>query len=333
MNIFIKKTITIVSILFIVLTLFVLPVYANDTPISVIETHSILTKSSDGAITQKSFSNANTNSLYSMRRERSIPEYIPNVNAGISTISTSNVSRSSDSRVGYLQIGYDTNNDGILDVTDAHGSASLQSYDIVITAGHCLWNPVYAEHQSEGWNSKIIFYAGRTSGNSFKTAVSYASASIGTDFVNNSYVTYVDGIATPVYDTNHDWGIIKLESNIGGTYGWFGLHGCGTTENGLSIYAYGYPSIVPGYSETYVKYKQWKSIGVFEDIENNVIYHTAYTYNGSSGGPIVADGCVYAIVTHIVNGGDYEYGATRMTDWLFELIVAECEASAERWES
>ncbi|MBQ7355294.1 MAG: hypothetical protein IJW62_07240, partial [Clostridia bacterium] len=74
MNIFIKKTITIVSILFIVLTLFVLPVYANDTPISVIETHSILTKSSDGAITQKSFSNANTNSLYSMRRERSIPE-------------------------------------------------------------------------------------------------------------------------------------------------------------------------------------------------------------------------------------------------------------------
>jgi hypothetical protein len=71
------------------------------------------------------------------------------------------------------------------------------------------------------------------------------------------------------------------------------------------------------------------------DISNMVF--DAYVTHGNSGGPVMNSGYVYGIVSFFYSDPTTNEwtnsGATCMYDGLFNIIVAERAASAERWAS
>ena len=108
----------------------------------------------------------------------------------------------------------------------------------------------------------------------------YSTASISMNFVNNTEVYLKDdGTYGSSIDANYDWCILKFNQNLGGQYGWFGLHGCGTPEIGISVATKGYPSDKTGY-------EQWCSLGTISAIDGNIAKYSAYTVGGNSGGPV-----------------------------------------------
>lgn len=233
-----------------------------------------------------------------------------------------------ENRIGQIKCNYDVDYDSDVDVV-SYGTASLQHYDIIISCAHCIWDPQYADMPCDGWATEVIFYAGRTSNTSYAASANHVSMSVSQDFVDNSYYTYDEnGIPVTIYDFNSDWSIIQIDKNLGGMYGWFGLHGCGEPELNTSIYTIGYPS-----DKTFGT--QWKSLGQITSFEDNMMYYNAYIYPGNSGGPILNNSYVYGIATFTIGSDTTPWlnsGGTRIHDTLFSLIVGAREESAERWE-
>lgn len=258
-------------------------------------------------------------------------EYITELTYGQSSIqpyatTSDGRSASSDSRVGLLVCGFDTDDDGDADLYFS-ATASLQNYDIIISCAHVLWKPQYSELTRQGWATSVEFYAGKN-GSSYKDYSSYSTMQISMNYINNTtYTVDQSGKINVQYYFNCDWSILKIHYNLGGKYGWFGLHGCSSQEQGMEIYTIGYPNDKYIAGNPY----QWKSEGVFFEFSGNRVYHSAYTSGGNSGGPIINSGYVYAIATSIRNGNPNDCGATCMYDYLFSLIVTARNESTERW--
>ncbi len=53
------------------------------------------------------------------------------------------------------------------------GTASLQSYDILISCAHCIGKPGCANFYNDGWATEITFYAGRTSSTTYSDTSNY----------------------------------------------------------------------------------------------------------------------------------------------------------------
>lgn len=289
----------------------------------------VLTKHASGEITSevKDYSK-NNYSEFSSRENLNTEPYLPETSpyqhtAYVASTSTDSYGRYqvSDARVGIINAGYDTDDDGDVDeVVSACGS--LQHYDIVISSAHVLWSPVYADYSSEGWASEVDFYAGVNGGNLLPVAESsYSSISISQALIDEaSYTINSNGTYNANWPINHDWSIIQLADNVGGQCGWYGLHGCGTPETGVSIYTIGYPENQ--------NFTQWRSDGTISSFSNNAMYHTAYVSPGYSGSPILNNGLVYGISIGLSSG---RYVGVRMFDELFGMIVDSRNESEARW--
>lgn len=289
----------------------------------------VLTKHSSGEITSeiKNFSENSISRIIS-DNPNVLDAYIPEDSAyqySTTTVASTTDSdgRSSifDSRTGLIVSGFDTDDDGVIEEW-IYGTGSLQHYDIVISCAHILWNPLYKNLDIDGWASEIYFLGG-VNGNKYAPLAysSYESISISQAYVDNSYVAPAPGgTYTVVADLNYDWSIIQVADKIGNQLGWYGLHGCGTPETGVSIYTVGYP-----YDKGNT---QWSSTGKLLSFSDNIVYHNAVTTYGDSGAPMINNECVYAMVTGQVGS---QYTGIRIFDELFGMIVDSRNESEERW--
>lgn len=297
-----------------------------------LENFTVLTKHSSGEIisevkdfSDNSVSQVSANSNFVNVLEPYIPEnssYQYSVASVNSTTDSYGRTPIFDSRAGLIVSGFSTDDDPEAEEW-VYGTGSLQYYDIAISCAHILWSPVYADSESEGWAVEL-YYLGGVNGDKFTPLAysSYESISISQAYVDDSYIAPAPGGTYVVVGPfGYDWSIIQLANNLGGQLGWFGLHGCGTPETGVSFYTVGYPCD----KDT----EQWSSSGTLLSFNDNIVYHNAVTVYGDSGAPMLNDGCVYGMITGQEMSG--QYTGVRMFDELFGMIVESCNESEERW--
>lgn len=272
--------------------------------------YQVLTGYKDGSPdTVRTYSSLAMMSRTNATKEAYCPPHLEE-GSGISVMATR--SQSDTSRHPYCAIGqmvtyFDSDGNGSID-TYKSGTASLQAPDILISAAHCFF-----DSNLGGWPVSMEFFPAKNTTGSSVSEADWVSASISQ--------AYADG---PGWVSQEDWVIIQIDSPLGNTYGWFGLHGCAQEQvNSVNVELAGYPTDKGG--------EQWRSSGRFEGIDNNVMIHNMYSTPGFSGAPVFdSEGSVYAI--HILDYGTvHEGGATRMSDWLFEMIVDASEESIQRW--
>lgn len=137
------------------------------------------------------------------------------------------------------------------------GTGFMISPNTMLTAGHCL-------KSSTSKAKSVTVYPGRNGTSKPITA--------------NMTKYYVDTKYTGS-EADWDYGIIVLDSNIGNTTGWFGLHGTnGSSIGTTNITVTGYPGDLTGYY-------MWTCGGTVSNITTNRFKHTADTAGGESGSP------------------------------------------------
>ena len=238
-----------------------------------------------------------------------------------------------DARVGHLLANFDTDGDGDLDAS-YYGTASLQDRDLIISCAHIVWKPEFSHLETQGWASRVIFYAGRNASRDYAVAELCTYKSVPQNYVSTSSCSVDEnGNLVVSTDKNWDWSILRVDTNLGSQYGWLGLHGCGIAEDGMDVEMIGYPGDKDFGS-------QWISYGTITGFySENIMCFDAYAHAGNSGSPITNNGYVYGIANHIsytLNSmSEMQWtssGGVRMYDDLFNIIVAEKQASAARWE-
>lgn len=182
------------------------------------------------------------------------------------------------------------------------GSASLIDNNHALTAGHCVYS-----HGDGGWASYVEFVPAYDGGYE-----PYGSAT-GDYFLSWTGWTQYEQF-------EHDMGVIRLDSNIGNTVGWYGF---GYNNNNSPFYSFtfhnpSYPAEYP-YSGEYMYYRY----GSFDDVGTYILYFYSYSYGGQSGSPHVVrySGNLYdvAVVSHRTWWGNS--GNTRITQNKFGHIV------------
>lgn len=269
----------------------------------------------------------NVNTSVPLTSELSAEAYMPDTNIAYSQNSRSADSNglhkltgtNVDNRIGKLVAFYDLNGDGGIDIAKTI-AASLQSHDILISCMHHLWMPEWVTDNFDGWPLEIEFYAGQTSNSSSAAISKVLQYSFDVEYINQNLEgeEYFDG----------DWAILQIEDNLGGRFGWFGLHGTNEPEIGFSVDMIGYPE-----DDLYPQYDgldQYKSSGTLGNlIANNRIYLNMFVCKGFSGSPVIQNGMVFAIA---VSKQSTNLGtAVRMVPWLFGMILEAREESEARW--
>lgn len=171
------------------------------------------------------------------------------------------------------------------------GTGFMISPNTMLTAGHCLKRP-------ETKAKSITVYPGRN-GNSKPISDTTAKYYIDTKYTGS--------------EVEWDYGIIVLNSNIGNTTGWFGLHGTSGSSIGTSsVRVTGYPSDKSGYN-------MWTCTGTVSNITTNRFMHTADTFDGQSGSPTYFYNSSYGnqVVGIHTHGGNYSRRITNtLVTWL-----------------
>ncbi|MBO4496877.1 MAG: trypsin-like serine protease [Lachnospiraceae bacterium] len=180
------------------------------------------------------------------------------------------------------------------DGTIAEGSGFFVGPDVVITAGHGLYN---GDHGGVA-TSATVYPGGIYSG--FGSTVSY------------------DITVHPLYCncnlSSFDVGIIKLSSTFGN--GYFGLSTVSDYNlSNDSVILYGYP----GYP--YLSGTLWYSTGTVLTVYSNQFEHNADASEGESGGPVVRHGSQFtATGIHSGTSQTYNNAAVRVTSELIQFI-------------
>lgn len=152
--------------------------------------------------------------------------------------------------IAYLSI---TMEDG----TSYRGTGFMISPNTMLTAGHCL-------KKTSTKAKSVTVYPGRN-GTSKPITAKMTKYYVDTKYTGS--------------EVEWDYGIIVLDSNVGNTTGWFGLHGTsGSSIGTTNIKVTGYPSDLAGYY-------MWTCDGTVSNISTNRFKHTADTAGGESGSP------------------------------------------------
>jgi glutamyl endopeptidase len=172
----------------------------------------------------------------------------------------------------------------------------LINRDTVVTAGHCVyWNGA--------WATNYTVTPGRN-GPNYKPYGTCTGTSA--DMWTSS--TWVAG-----YNTDHDYGMVKLRCDVGNSTGWMGWWYRTETLTGQYFYVEGFPGDKP-YAT------MWWANGPIVSQTDRRVRHDIDTYNGQSGAPLYryrsaseglcAGWCITGIHT-TGNPGDNHNGATR----------------------
>jgi glutamyl endopeptidase len=184
--------------------------------------------------------------------------------------------------------------------------------NVVATAGHC----VHSGGSGGSWRTNVRVWPGYNAG----------SAPYGSYPAN--WTASVIGW-TSNGDERYDYGVIKLNTNVGNTVGWFGTFWQSASLTGL-------PSAVAGYpGDKIPTQSQWMGADIVRVTEPRQVYYKNDTAGGMSGSavwqdrpagsPFCADGpCAYAIHAYGLHGSaphsDHNHG-TRITEAVFNNLI------------
>lgn len=179
----------------------------------------------------------------------------------------------------------------------------MVSEDTLVTAGHCLYDPIVGS-----WTTGLEFSPGANGDERpFGTAT---ATQMWTDV---AWITEADPAL--------DWGIVTLDQPLGAQTGWFGLRWQDTPYDGTTADLRGYPGDKP-------LGELWGMAGPITQSSPNQLCYRMDTIGGQSGSPVYTKG-IQAIAIHAYGSGEFtgrqcETGnnaGTRITESLLNVIL------------
>ena len=188
------------------------------------------------------------------------------------------------------------------------GTGCMISSDTVFTAGHVIYS------QEHGWPVSVEIIPGIHA--SFLSNKPFGSSMATELAVCTQYYEYNSGY--------HDWGVIRLEDNIGNSSGYLGIKFMTRNMANADVKLIGYPGDLN--NDTYYQYEQTGTI-----IEDNTeeatpatyrsFIHQLDTFRGQSGAPILYNNkCIGVHYTPSKNNTfNYAFG---ITSQLYSFLLA-----------
>ena len=176
--------------------------------------------------------------------------------------------------------------------------------DTIITAGHCVYNPVTKVWQTS--NGQLRAWPGRDDAKTPYGSCTVKSVWTTTEWFQNA-------------DRNYDVAAMKLNCTVGNTTGWPGIWYTSASLVGETMYVRGYPADKP-YATQW-----WHAEVATADTTAMRLFYMTDTYNGQSGSPVysfVVGNCTCVLGIHAtgttvgpVNGG------TRITKEIADQLM------------
>lgn len=199
-------------------------------------------------------------------------------------------------KVVYLSIATENGN--------KRGTGFMIGPNTVATCGHNIYDDSYGTNRK--WAMSITVAPGMD-GNTYPYGVASAvSWEVGANWLYFG-------------DNQDDWGIIRLNTNIGNTVGLMGFHTQTASFNGTNASAFGYPRFVGGVE----KFKMYHSYGTITESYTLLLASNNINVSGGmSGGPLLAtfpsgDARVIGI---IIGDSPNANLFVRIDSWLFWLF-------------
>lgn len=139
-------------------------------------------------------------------------------------------------------------------------SGVLIGKDTVLTAGHC----VHSGGSSGVWSSSVVVYPGRDG-----TSSPYGSC-------GSSWLASVTGWTNNANE-QYDYGVVKLNCDVGNTVGWYGFWWQSASLNNTPTIVSGYPGDKP--------LELWASFDIVRVTQTYQTFYKADTIGGMSGSP------------------------------------------------
>lgn len=174
------------------------------------------------------------------------------------------------------------------------GSGFMLGPNSVATAGHCLYNEDW-----NGWAKDIIVIPALNG-----TYQPYGSASWTTVECGGNWYDY--------NDNQDDWGIIRIDANLGNYTGWLGLRWQSNSYNGETVMAVGYP----WEDDSHMYYSE----GTVTLSSDRTLEGNWALSGGQSGGPVEKyySSSGYTAIGVNRGGDDYTYSdCLRIDEWIF----------------
>lgn len=182
------------------------------------------------------------------------------------------------------------------------GSGFLIANQYVGTAGHCLYDDDYG---SGNWCSYVIV---TPSSNGSSTPAPYGTRTSTNHEVGGNWADH--------FQTDDDWGVIKLNSSF--SIGYMGMWNTGTNIVNWGTRAQGWRS---------ANNNLYLCKGSVTSVSGRIVNVSQTIYPGMSGGPLLEDGdsIIGFVRGYTYTGTNHGYGAgqiIRLDDWLFNKMTS-----------
>ena len=178
------------------------------------------------------------------------------------------------------------------------GSGFMIGPNSVATAGHCVYNTDW-----NGWAKSItVIPALNGTTQPYGSATSY-NLECGGDWYNSNY-------------NQDDWGVIRINANLGNSTGWLGLRWQSSSYNGSTVKAVGYPST----DKTHMYYGS----GKVKSSSARTLSGDWDLSGGQSGGPvhIYYSSTGYTAVGINRGGGSTYSDCLRIDEWIYNKLMS-----------
>ena len=190
------------------------------------------------------------------------------------------------------------------------GTGFVVGPNTVVTAGHVINNKNYGKENinHENWAYKVVVYPARSGFTCPYGSASSTELICSTEWTNNQ-------------NADHDWGIIRLDKNIGDDTGWLGLYYQSSSFHGTTIDYAGYPTMSLEYRYLYRGYARQTNFG-----SSGLVYagDGVTATGGMSGSPafIYRNQSGYTAIGIVVHSCEGGFGYVKLSEWLYNELVS-----------
>lgn len=202
---------------------------------------------------------------------------------------------------------WDRNNDGVIDNIVGVGTGFLEGPSAVVTAGHCIY-----DSEKKMWCK----YATVTFAQDGPNSAPYGTIRSTTIHTSSAWIN--NG------DSNQDWAVVEIGTDIGNKTGWFGKLWTADSLNNTNITVAGYSGDLASSKndssmQRMGKYMWYCNGNIINSLPAKLEYN-ADTWSGNSGGPVYNSSC-QVLAIHTYGVGSSKNGGTRITEWLYNFLV------------